>query len=311
MNMAFTFSPGKDSFFALHKMAKERGITVSPFGKITIRRRDWTAGQNRLVSVTFLTYREAIRSLRHTVDGIFASSRFRRGLANELRLFHAWLLEQDHDSPVGKKAKAEQWLLSMVSALTVVRCQNLVALRRELNDAGEVSRSLQELLKEKRWGAACCKLIYRLNPDASTEVRRVLEQVPKILEREQILGKLWTHDIWRASTLRQEAIAFGRHYDRVIRENDLGPSDFEHLQKRLDDLLVSFGKPFDHRLKAARKNLVSVRDSLMAVGVPTDGGRVPLRKALLNLKRYENWLHLSDSRDGMTESRKQCFLAVA
>ena len=166
--------------------------------------------------------------------------------------------------------------------------------------------------EEKRGGGACCKLIYRVSPAAADETRRVLEQVPRILEKEQILGKLWTHDIWRASVLREKTIHFAQNYDGKLKLQEFGVADYEPMLFALDGLLVEFGtRPFDHRLKAARANLVAVRDALVAVRRPTKTALGKLIKAQLNLRNYQEWLNLSDSRDGVTPKQRQYFTAVA
>lgn len=306
MNFYYQYDPSQDSITELLKIASRNSIKFSPMGKITVERAGWNRGEISSVVTTYKTFLEALRAHKHTVQSLLKRARFNRLQLEELKGFHQWLFAATHLDRTEKQRQAVDWLLRLSSTFSGVRCRNLVELRAHLRSPKLIAKSLHELLEDRRWGAACCKIIFRLNPLLSQEHHRLLEQIPGVMFKEQVIGKIWRHDRWCCERIRDLVIDFGRKFDEV-EESAIG---FDELMKNLEQVIATIQFPFDYRMKNAKQNLESLRKALKARPPDYRGARAELKKAQLNLRNYRSWLYLPDSYEGMTLEKRQYFARV-
>ena len=306
MSYHFSFVPGKESFFELMERAKRVGIRVLPTGKIMIRRRVWNSGESRLAEVSYSTFKEALRSFRHIYPSSLARAIKHRETLNRFNCFRERLKSPTPDS-LEKRRLVIAEFVSLISEFSGVRCQNLTELRAHLKDTHGLTACLAELLGDKNWGAACCKIIYQINPRLRSEHSRILGYQSRIRYKEQLLGKIWMHDRWILGRVRGAVIEFGKHYDQVEATGE----GFLSLVQELASLVEFIVRvEFDFRMRSACENLKAIQKSFLAAKKLTLTAKTELRRAQFNLRNYQRWLELEDSYEDMTPERQQYFVGV-
>lgn len=175
--------------------------------------------------------------------------------------------------------------------LSGVRCENLVELKEHFAGDELLTKSLEELPEGKNWGAACGKIVFTLVRRLGNEHKRLCVQIPRIAEKEQLLGKIWEHDLWFVRLVRQRAVSFGQLFDRA----KAGSSNLLPVIAELNLLTGSFGSPFYHRLIWAKQAFEGLERVFWAASGISEKARGQLRKGLWFLKAHEEWLLKADS----------------
>lgn len=303
---SFKVDPKREPLRLLLRKLQGAGIKVGFNGKVRWYRRDWKKGKPVVVVHEFSTFKEAIRALEHAYDSVFERSREHRWLWKQLKKFNQWLRQQDLEGEE-KRDEALQKLTELAALVSGVRSPHLVDVREHMIAERLPVRNLRELLEDKNWGAACCKVALLLNPGASREIQRILKIAPALLYKRELLGKVWAHLTWLGGRLRGETIELAKRYDACLEAGyELGQFRIE-----LNELIKLFPSKVDHRLNKARGNLDGVRRALARAKQPPQSAKRELKKAQFNLRNFVNWLQLADSREGMTPEKRRFFVGVA
>ena len=305
MSYNYSFDARRDDIGDLMYRANRANISFTLGGLIRIKRRAWAKGKRTgMVVQVYKEYPSALRSLRHIIQNTFARAGLDRSIRFEFSNFHSWLLSSSSNAE-RKRDEAEARLLRLAERLSGVRTENLVRLRTGLL-GGDLKKSIQELIEAKGWGAACTKIVFRLNPAIVVEHRRVLEYVPAILYQEEVLGKIWDFRLQQAYALRKDTIEFAKLYDRV----ETAKSRVGELLTNLDAILAGFEKPPHYRVLNAGKDLRSTRKAL-ARGYKSKTATGERKSAQYLLRGYYEWVLAGETDVEPSRQRVMQFEGVA
>jgi len=293
INGVYGYNPQRDDFFGLTSEAKRRGITVTPDKNIIVRRFACEKGLHRIerIPTHYKTFREALRSFSHTLDSIQANLKRLVQQDKRMSVLHTWLgKKEDLSRPKQAEALASVW--DFLAELYGVRSQNLVEAKELLEGEEMPTANLEQLLEERNWNAARALLVI-IRSKIQAERERNLKQIYPTGEKEQLLGKMWEHDLAIAKILRQRALNFGRMFDKSRILQDVKSVLYESPY-----MIAWFtDNPFYFDLQHAKAKFQRMQRVVNQTKQVGDEAAGLLAGALAILRQHEEWLSREDSHE--------------
>ncbi len=268
--------------------AKRQGITVGRGGnQVTVRRPDWKNGRPVIVVVGHPCFKKAIRALGRAIPSLQTKAAKMRKSYELLRrlqaVFRAKMATQQ------KQQQALSTVSELKRSLRRVRAPQLRELRRFLAAPRTRKRSLERLVIEKNWQAACAKIVYRLIPKVEGEHRRV-SALPTVVRSKRELLTNWLNHETRVAEFSCTRLA------QVVKQSEdivLGKRPLGNLLADLTELAAQLGGRFDIRYGYATSDLRAALKGLTTTGRWTRKSHGRVRAALVNLTDHLEWLHKS------------------